>query len=298
MKTIPAGLLAVYASGGATICACLVVERRDGVFERFTSSDRNVVIATAGAPYDGTYLAATGLDVSNLVVQASLAVDNMELTVLPDETSYPQVDILAGLWDGAKFRLFECSYADTTLGVNLLKRGTTGEADVLRSTRKFEFRGLKQPLQQQLVPVMQKTCRYRLGSTAMPAGLCFIDLGSLYASWTNTYTITAVASRHEFTCWAATEDDDFYGEGIVQFVDGVNTGQNPQKIKSFAAGVFTLSLPTTFLLEVGDNVTVQAGCRKRLDEDCKTKFDNVLNFGGEPHVVGADLLTADPTVSV
>jgi hypothetical protein len=72
--------------------------------QAFTSADRDVIVGS------DTYLAATGLDVSNLVVQAGLAVDNMELTVFPDEVSYPQADIIAGRWDNAKFWLFECDY--------------------------------------------------------------------------------------------------------------------------------------------------------------------------------------------
>lgn len=278
MKTIPAALLA-----SSTLCACLRVERTDGVILGFTSADQDVEVAAL------TYTAATGLDISDLVVQASLAVDNMDLTVLRDDTSYPQVDILAGRWDGAKFRLFECDYTDPTLGTHLLKRGTTGEAEIARATGKFEFRGLKQALQQQLGQVTSKTCRYRLGSTALPAGLCMVDL----APWTGSYLVTAVASRHEFTCSGAAVGADYFGDGILTFEDGENAGYS-RKIKSFAAGVFTLFLDASFPVAVGDLITAQAGCRKRLLEDCRDKFNNVLNFGGEPHVPGADALTKDP----
>lgn len=292
MKTIPAGLLAVYQSGASTICACLRVERTDGVIERFTSHDVDVPITTLGAPYDGTYKASTGLEVSSLVVQSGLAVDNMELTVFPDETDYPQVDIIAGRWDSAAFRLFECSYLDTSLGVNLLKRGTTGQADTLRSTNRFEFRGLKQALQQQLGAVTSKTCRYRLGSTAMPQGLCLVDL----APFTHDHAVTGVTSRHVITCSGAAEASDYYGDGIAISLDGPNAGFE-RRIKSFAAGVFTLAIEFPYEVSIADTFTFIAGCRKRLIEDCKTKFNNVLNFGGEPHVPGADLLTADPEVT-
>jgi len=37
-----------------------------------------------------------------------------------------------------------------------------------------------------------------------------------------------------------------------------------------------------------------AGCRKRLDEDCRLKFDNVLNFQGEPHRPTVDAITETP----
>lgn len=250
------------------------------------------------------YLAATGLDVSSLVSQSGLAVDNMELNVLPDEVSYPQVDILAGRWDNAKFWIFECDYADPTIAagsavgvasrndVNLLKRGTTGEADTVRSSRKFEFRGLKQALQQPVGAVTSKTCRARLGDS-----LCTIDLTqNSPADWRNTYAVTAVASGHVFTFGAAAEAADFYGEGIATSIDGPNDGYS-RKIKSFAAGVVTLSLEMPFPITPGDFFILTAGCRKRLLEDCKAKFDNVLNFQGEPHVPGADLLTADPEIS-
>lgn len=302
MKTFSVALAAAYASGSTTLCACLRVLRTDAVVERFTSADVDVTVGGE------IYLAATGLDITNLVVQAGLAVDNMEIIVLPDEASYPQADILAGRWDNAAFWLFECDFTDTALSagvavgsgsrndINLLKRGTTGEADTLRSTRRFEFRGLKQALQQQVGAVTSKTCRYRLGSTAMPEGLCMVDLNAgSPPDWTRTYAVTTVTSRHVFACSAASEASDFYGEGTATFVDGENAGYS-LKVKSFAAGVFTTSLETPFTLTVGDHVTVVAGCRKRLIEDCQAKFDNVVNFGGEPHVPGADLLTADPVL--
>jgi len=41
-------------------------------------------------------------------------------------------------------------------------------------------------------------------------------------------------------------------------------------------------------LTAGDTYTASAGCRKRFDTDCKTKFSNVVNFRGEPHVPGND----------
>ncbi len=294
MKTFSSDLAAAYASGSTTICACLKVLRTDDIVQAFTSADRDVTVGGE------TYEAATGLDISNLVVQSNLAVDNLELSVFPDEITYPQVDILAGRWDNAKWWLFECDYTDANLAagsvgvgegsrddVNLLKRGTTGEADTLRSTRKFEFRGLKQALQQPVGAITSKTCRYRLGDAN-----CLIDLSST-DGWTNDYVSTTITSRHLITFSAAVEADDFYGDGIITSLDGSNAGYS-RKIKSFAAGVVTLAQEMPFTVILGDSFRLIAGCRKRLIEDCQTKFDNVLNFGGEPHVPGADLLTADP----
>ena len=60
--------------------------------------------------------------------------------------------------------------------------------------------------------------------------------------------------------------------------------------------LFTLTLPFPFDAAIGDTYSAIAGCRKRLTEDCKTRFANVLNFQGEPHLPGIDLLTKVPGV--
>jgi uncharacterized phage protein (TIGR02218 family) len=272
------------------------VERTDGVVQTFTSADIDVTVG--GEIYE----AATGLGISNLVVQANLAVDNMEIPVLPDEVSYPQVDIIAGLWDGALFWLFECDFTDpaiasgsavgsaTRTDINLLRRGTAGEAELIRVSRKFELRSLKQALQQPLGAVTSKTCRARLGDEK-----CRFDLDGSPSIWKRSYAVTTVTSRHVLAFSAALEVDDFYGEGIILSLTGSNSGYS-RKIKSFSAGVVTLAMEMPFTVIAGDTFLLTAGCRKRRTEDCIDKFDNVLNFQGEPDVPGTDLLTADPEI--
>jgi len=300
VKTFSAALTAAYASGSTTLCNCLRVHRSDDIIVRFTSADQNVTVGGE------VYLAATGLDVTSLAVQANLAVDNMELPVLPDEVTYPQVDIISGRWDGARFWLFECDYSDATIAagspvgdgavagiVNLLKRGTAGEASTVRTARKFELRGLKQALQQMVGEVASKTCRNRLGDTR-----CGVDLSEGSPQlWRRTAAATTVTSRHLLTFSAAASDpDDFYGEGIAYAIDGANA-LYARKIKSFSAGVVTLAMEFPFVVAPGDSFILEAGCRKRLMEDCKAKFDNVRRFRGEAHMGGIDILTADPAVS-
>ena len=55
----------------------------------------------------------------------------------------------------------------------------------------------------------------------------------------------------------------------------------------------TLFLPFAYAFEAGDVIRVQPGCDKRL-VTCRTKFDNRLNFRGEPHVPGLNALIDTP----
>jgi uncharacterized phage protein (TIGR02218 family) len=285
VKTFDAGLAAHYALPNTTLAPFLEIERRDGVFLRATGAMRDVEV-------DGeVYLAAKGLDLSQLDSSAGTSVDKLELTIFPDD-DVPEVDLLAGRYDFARYRLFETSYVDPTIGINLLRRGWLGNVEARRGAYVVELRSLKQTLQQAVGAVTSKTCRYRFGSSAMPLGLCMIDA----AAYTFTYAVTAVASRREFTCSAAAEAADFYKEGTAESLDAANEGYS-QKVKAFAGGVFTLALPMPFDIGVGDEFSFVAGCQKRLAEDCRDKFDNVLNFGGEPHVPGPDVLTGDPDLT-
>jgi len=83
---------------------------------------------------------------------------------------------------------------------------------------------------------------------------------------------------------------DHFAEGILTFTSGPNIGLSA-KVKSFTGDAFVLALPMIQAVEVGDTYTAVAGCRKRLS-DCSTKFANVINFQGEPHLPGIDQITA------
>lgn len=280
MKTFTPALAAQYASLGTTLAYFLKIERRDGLVVGLTEADHEVTI-------DGVVY-TPGFDLSEIAFSAGLAVDNFEISITPDSGSvFDLAEFLAGRWDNSKFVIFECNHKAPADGVNVLRRGTTGQTGESRTGYSMEFRSLKQALQQTLGEVTTKTCRARLGDER-----CKVDL----APWTHTYAVTAVSSRRSFTCSAAVEAADYYKEGVAHGADAANDGYE-QKVKTFAAGVFELALPMPFDVVIGDTFTFIAGCQKRLTEDCKTKFSNVLNFQGEPHIPGPDLLMADPETS-
>lgn len=282
MKTLASALQAHYDNGSVSLAVGLVVTRSDAQVFRWTSHDRDVTIG------GNVYSAGPGLDATTIVTTAGLAVDNLELRILYDDDVITRADILAGLWDNAEFSIIEFNWRTPTDGTNTLLTGTLGEVQVGRTTGyTVELRSLKQALQQPVGSVLQRTCRYRFASQSMPDGLCMLNP----ATYTVTGTITSAASNQVFTDTGRTEADDYFGEGILTFTSGENSGYR-QRVKTYAADVFTLALPMPFTVQVGDTYSVIAGCRKRFEEDCRDKFSNELNFGGEPHGDGIDKLTA------
>jgi uncharacterized phage protein (TIGR02218 family) len=277
VKTIPAGLQTHYASGDTKIAFGLVIERPDGQMFGFTTHDKDLTLDVGTGPSNYVELdARQGLDFSGVVSTSGMSVDNMEITTLDDGSLFVRDDLLAGRWKNSRFRIFRhrwdvdpVSLANDT---ETLMRGWLGESTLNLNTIKIELRGLKQLLQQPVGIVSSKTCRARLGDSA-----CTVNL----APFTASGEVTSVTDRRTFAANLAPASD-YYGDGLITWTSGANIGLS-QKVRGFASSVFDLQLQAPFDIEVGDTFTAIAGCRKRLEEDCRDKFDNVLNFQGEPH---------------
>lgn len=109
---------------------------------------------------------------------------------------------------------------------------------------------------------------------------------------TVTGSITSVTDRSVFRDNTRAEAADFFGAGKITITSGDNDGLS-REIKSYAAnGTITLQLPFPYDVAVSATYEMEAGCRFRFSEDCKTKFDNANNFRGFPHVPGVDFLSS------
>jgi len=276
MKTIDAGLLAVYQSPGPTIVTLVTVTRTDAQVFRWVSLDRDLIVG------GNTYLASPGVQLSSLVSTEGSGVDNAEIKILED-ADITRADILAGIWDGAEFEIAETDWKATTPVKNILKAGKLGNVKPMRGHSVVEFRDLRQAMQGEHAAVLQETCRYQLGDAKCTKSVTA-------PPFTVTGTVDSSASQYSVTDAARTEVADYFGNGFFTFTSGLNAGLT-QKIKTFSAGVFVFW--NQFIFPIGnDNYTAVAGCRLRFQEDCKTKFDNAVNFGGEPNKRNPDTLMA------
>ena len=73
----------------------------------------------------------------------------------------------------------------------------------------------------------------------------------------------------------------YYKYGTIKFLSGKLRGFTIQ-IKDEVDGKIYL-LHNTKLVEIGDSYEIYAGCNKTLSV-CKNKFNNVVNFSGEPYI--------------
>ena len=290
MKTIPIALQAHYDGYAQTVAYILKITRTDSSVFGFTTHDRSLTVDAV------VYESGPGLDITGIVTTAGFAVDNLELTTLDDGAVFSRDEVLAGVWNNAKFIIQKLNWSDPSNGVEPILSGKVGEATLRQGSLVFELRGMQQALQQPIGNVSTKTCRAHFADfpAANQNNLC----GLAAPTFTTTSTVTGVTSNQVFVASGLTAAaDDYYAEGVITWTSGNNAGLR-QKVRTHAAGgALTLSLPMLLAVQVGDTFSIIAGCRKRLEEDCFTKFNNVLNFQGEPHRPTVDQITAAPEVS-
>ena len=269
MKTQSAALALHRASGTTTLAHCWRIERQDGQIFCFTSSDQDIV-------FEGRrYLAATGFTPSAMQASADLSVPNLEVTGMLDSATITEADLLAGRWDGAAVEIFELNWADVSQGKMILRVGTLGNVSAGRVAFQAELRGLSQQLQQPVGSVYAAACDANLGDAR-----CGVDLAALSVA---TSVTSASADQRSFSASTLGQADDYFGGGVVTWTTGANAGLK-MEVRSFAAGAVALVQRMPYSITVGDTLAVVPGCRKRCDEDCSDKFDNVINFRGFPHV--------------
>jgi uncharacterized phage protein (TIGR02218 family) len=229
------------------------------------------------------YQASTGYTRSAIHGIADLSVDNLDIESALNSDTLDAADLRAGLWDGAEVEIFLVNWATLSQGKIILKRGTIGQVELRDAVFKAELRGLTQALSQQIVELYTPDCRADLGDAR-----CKINLAALIV----TGSVTATSNQRGFTDTARTEADGYWSGGLVTWTSGANAGRK-MEIRSYAAHAFTLFLPMPGTITVGDTYSLQPGCDKSFTT-CKARYNNAVNFRGEPHVPGTDQTLAYP----
>ena len=273
MKTLDSNFQTALTSETTTLAWCWLIQRQDGINLGFTSFDLPLSI-------DGvTYSAATGFTPSAWATSEGLAQnDNQNLKSIISSDAISEEDLLAGKYNYASITCFIVDV--TNLPTSLIENppkflhlysGILGK--IKKSDRHFEIevRGLDHKLENKLGELTSKFCRYQLGEFG-----CQLDL----TPYTYTQAITGVSNQYTFTIDGVIPDGSL-DRGQLTFISGLNAGSSAD-IAYYSSNQIVLFQPMPYQIQVGDLMTVIQGCAKTLLA-C-AKYNNVINFGGEPHV--------------
>ncbi len=265
MKTVSTELKSHLAGPEQTMATCWRAALRSGTIYRFTDHDENIPITGYIAPNDilnGTYAASSGITAQAIATSDALNVDNTEAIGVISDISTD--DLLAGLWDGASFVIFQVNWADITMGPLYQRVGKIGEVSTGRTMFRAELRGLMERYATSLCELTSPACRADLGDARCKKDLTaftvtgtltgvnadnitIYDTGRAEAGPSGGVAITGITNNNPGVV-TMTDDSLHLVDGQVVTISGVN-GMLPVNTVTIAhnpsGATFELSVDTT-----------------------------------------------------
>ena len=251
------------------------LERSDGVTLGFTTHDRDIAV-------NGVILRSSpGMLPTSIVETVDLEDDGLEVSGALSSAEIRVEDLASGRWDAARLEIFLFDWSDAAAGVRILAAGELGAVSHSGVLFEAELLGLKRLLNRPVVPQTSPGCR---------ASFCDAACGLSRSRFRHVRSVASVDSEFVSLTTPVSAFDMAYG--TVRFLDGPNSGLIIDVVANGPNGL-TLARSPHFPVSAGSCVEVFEGCDKRL-ETCSGRFGNAINFRGEPHLPGNDLLTRYP----
>jgi len=282
MRVIPSALLIHLQGDATTLAACIRITRTDSAVFAFTEHDQEIVVSgQAYKPMLG--------ERSKIAAADDLSIANFDVATVIDDDDLREDDLASGLFDNATAELFLVNWASPADGTLLLLKGKIGEVRRAGAAFAGDIRGLLDQLGQAVGEKTSPSCRFVLGNP----DTCQADL----TNFTTSGTVATVTDRRDFTAVFADlptggpppDSGYFSNAGVLTWTSGNNSGSGHLVRRHDAGGALQLYLPAYHDIQSGDTFSVHAGCDHIITGHCRTRFDNVVNFGGEPHVPGINV---------
>lgn len=276
MRNIPAQLMSHYETGRTSICLLIKVKCKDGTILSFTTLDAPVTF-TDGPDGPITYGPTNGVRPSEMVWAGDLSVDTAEATGWIQDAGITEQQIRAGIFNFARWWIYEVNYLDLADGYCLKGSGTTGETKFSDNAWTVELRSKTQQLKQPMVDLYTLTCRVKYGSA--PCGKTL--------EWASTSVESVDADEPDRIFYiepnsGLLEAPD-YRFGVVRVMSGDNTGAEVEVEvhEDDTNGIrIELLLPLPYPLAPSDLLDIRIDCNK-VDQDMVFGCRSELRWGSD-----------------
>jgi uncharacterized phage protein (TIGR02218 family) len=253
------------------------LERCDGVMLGFTSHDCDVV-------FDGLLLRASpGMEPTSVVER--MGFDNGGLDVRGALTSdaLAETDIEAGRWDDAALTLFTFDWADLEQPAQLLAMGRLGTISYSGDRFETVFTGPTSALRKPVAPFTSPTCR---------ANFCDRQCGLNRMRFTREVIVVSNLGDSVVLAPSTNLVPAHFATGSLLWLEGKNCGLRSAILGNTANNLTLVSPPPHSIIRPL-RASIVEGCDK-ITATCSSRFANMVNFRGEPHLPGNDILTRYP----
>lgn len=260
-----------YRQDLTTLAFCWRIDRGDGVTIGLTSHDRDLWFNAL------CHRAAPGMVPSAIETGRSMTPGSVDISGAITSDALTRADLLAGLWDGARLTLHAVDWQAPDVGSVFLVRGTLGRVETNGAGFSVELSGGLGALDRPVTETTSPQCRADLGDQR-----CRVDLRA------RTLVDRCLSADGHLVTTTQFYLDGRFSLGRLRWLNGPLAGRSITILQQQGAAL-TLVDPVTPDV-TGHLFELVEGCDRTL-ATCVDRFANAVNFQGEPHLPGNDLLT-------
>lgn len=276
MKNIINDLKSVFENDTTNIVKCWKITFKNNTNLAFTTNDENILYENV------LYNSLSANDVDNIKSNIDIKEDNFEIINIISSNLINKDDILNGKYDSAKVEIFLLDTQNLDNGKVVLLSGKISNIELKDDIFTAKVVGLKDEINKTIGEKYSPLCRCNFCDSK-----CKLNKNN----FTFSGTITNIIDETSFITTNTTilsKSSGYFDYGIIEFTSGNNIGQK-MEVKQYNNGQFILQLNLPKNLSIDDTFNVIVGCNKEFST-CRDKFNNAINFHGEPHLPGMNIL--------
>lgn len=270
MKSISDNLKQLLAEETQNLTRCFKFNLVSGKTLGFTEYSENLIVDNL------EYRACASLNSGNLESFSDLSSSNYRVVTTLENVNLSENFVMVDDFNGAAVEIFMLDPQHMDYGKLTLLGGFIDSFDRVDECIFFNIKGILSVLEKTMGETYSPLCR---------ANFCDKKCGLDRTNYTFRGFIDMVTSESTFHSSdevIRNKTKDYFKYGYLTFTDGENAGKSVE-VKQSDEGNITLNFPPENKLKVGDGFNIICGCDKKFDSCCD-KFNNALNFRGEPNL--------------
>lgn len=277
---VSAGMIAHLNAGTTYLCTLWKVTAVDGTIVRGCNHTRNIT-------YNSELYKAIPLDPSQLSKSVGLGSSNADLISPYIIGGLEKKDIVAKKWNNARIEITIVNYLNLGLGPARRDVGYIGEITIEKRRYLASYDGISSRFAQEIGEIETPDCRAILGDSRCQKDLTAFTHNCAVDGLSTTYPRRIIQVDLD-----PAKADEYFKRGKITVTSGNNNGI-VRDIKTSRGNIIELVIPFDKDIEIGDTVTVVAGCDGRR-QTCKTVFNNVINIQASPDLPGIESVYTFP----
>ena len=234
---------------------------------RFTNYDSDIIIN------EQTYIANSVLTYRSIEKNSESLKEDNEICGIINDNYFKQEDILNGKLNNVYIEIFLINTVDLDSDKLIINQGYINNIKIVANKFIANISSIQNKLNKKITHSFSQRCR---------AQFCDNKCTLQKKNYTYYGKITKIISNNIFYDSKRNEENFYFNFGEITFLSGSNSGLCFQ-IKNFTNNEIELISPYIYKLKIDDQYSIIAGCDKNFSS-CITKFDNALNFRGEPYI--------------